>query len=88
MRQSYGLRRIIFQICLILILAKYGHILGSLMGTVHGAQALGLWPRGHACRAGARGRVSGFCLGDGHRWGNPNNKRPAKIFGEAHNFVP
>ena len=30
----------------------------------------------------------GFCLGYGHIWGNPNNKRPAKIFCDAHNFVP
>jgi hypothetical protein len=58
------------------------------MGTAHGAEELGVWPHGHACLAGASGRYIGFCLGYGHIWGNPNLKRPANMFCEAHNFVP
>jgi hypothetical protein len=58
------------------------------MGTAHGAEELGLCPHGLACQAGAWGRYMGFCLGYGHIWPKSKLKRPAKIFGEAHNFVP
>ena len=58
------------------------------MGTAHGAEELGLCPHGLACQAGAWGRYIGFCLGYGHIRGNPNNRKPAKIFCEAHNFGP
>jgi hypothetical protein len=43
-------------------------ILESLMGTVHGAEELGLCPHGLAFQAGAWGRYKGFCLGYGHIW--------------------
>ena len=36
------------------------------MGTAHGAEELGLCPRGLACQAGPWGRYIGFCLGYGH----------------------
>jgi hypothetical protein len=41
-------------------------ILGSLMGTAHGAEELGLCSHGLACQAGAWGHHIGFCLGYGH----------------------
>jgi hypothetical protein len=58
------------------------------MDTAHGAEELGLCPHGLACQAGASGRY--------HRvlpriWPYLRNGllgMPAKIFCEAHNFVP
>jgi hypothetical protein len=58
------------------------------MGTAHGAEELGLCPHGHACHAGAWGRYTGFCPEYGHIRRNGLLKRPAKIFCEAHNFIP
>jgi hypothetical protein len=58
------------------------------MGTTHGAEELGLCFHVLACQAGAWGRYIGFCLEYGHIWRNGSLKRPAKIFCEAHNFVP
>jgi hypothetical protein len=58
------------------------------MGTAHGAEELGLCLHGLACRAGAWGHYIGFCLGYGHIWTKSILLLPAKIFCEAHNFVP
>jgi hypothetical protein len=44
------------------------------MGTVHGADELGLCPHGLACQAGAWGLYIGFCLGYGHIWPKSNLK--------------
>jgi hypothetical protein len=53
-------------------------ILESLMGTTHGAEELGLWPRGLVCQASARGRHIGFCLGYGHIWNIQTSKGQQK----------
>jgi hypothetical protein len=63
-------------------------ILESLMGTAYSAEELGLCTHGHACRAGSWGRYIGFCLGYGHIGQKSKVIRPAKMFCEAHNFVP
>ena len=38
------------------------------MGTIHGADELGLCSHGLVCQAGAWGHYIGFCLGYGHIW--------------------
>ena len=38
------------------------------MGTIHGADQLGLCSHGLACQASAWGHYIGFCLGYGHIW--------------------
>jgi hypothetical protein len=58
------------------------------MGTAHGAEELGLCSHGLACQAGAWGRYIGFCIGYGHIGQKSKVIGPAKIFSEAHNFVP
>ena len=63
-------------------------ILKGPMGTIHGAEELGLCSHGLACQAGAWGRYIGFCLEYGHIGQKSKVIRPAKIFCEANNFVP
>jgi hypothetical protein len=58
------------------------------MGTAHGAEELDLCFHGRACQAGAWDRYIGFCLGYGRIGQKSKLKRPAKMFCEAHNFVP
>ena len=58
------------------------------MGTAHGAEELGLCSHGLACQAAPGAATSDFAE-DMAIFGQKSKViRPAKIFGEAHNFVP